>query len=286
MSVSAATAAGDGEDPELEGAVDGAVALAAGCGRPAGGETASAPAFLPVDSLSWRAVGTRPTVALPASGIDLTGVAPTDIGDFEYGSATWNVSAPADSRLRSGARAVLTANGTPLIATAELGRGRVVWSGMNLISHAIAKGRAAERVLFRRLFEWLLDGATTMPQEMEVAHLAEQGGDVQAQTPGWLLWRESPAYAQVTPSPGRLFRAGPGVLLAPVDGGRYAIRQTPSIGMRAATITGGLACILALLWLGLALRSGGAADPSKVFVWLARSAAARLPRIDLRDAEE
>ena len=125
-----------------------------------------------------------------------------------------------------------------------------------------------------------------MPQEMEVSHLSEEGGDVQPQTAGWLLWRESPAYAQVTPSPGRLYRAGPGVLLAPVDGGRYAIRQTPSAGMRVATITGGLASILILLWLGLALRSGGAADPSNVFTWLARRAAARLPHIDLRDADE
>ena len=134
--------------------------------------------------------------------------------------------------------------------------------------------------------DWLLDGATTVPQEMEVTHLAEDGGDVQAPAAGWLLWRESPVYAQVTPSPGRLFRAGPGMLMAPLEGGRYAVRQTPSVGMRGATISGGLATILCLLWLGLALRSGGAADPSGVFSWLARSVAARLPRIELRDGDE
>jgi hypothetical protein len=249
-------------------------------------QATSAATFLPVDSLSWRAVGKRPTIALPASGIDVTGIAPADIGDFEYSAATWNVSAPADSRLRSGARAVLTADGTPLIAVSQLGRGRVVWSGMNLISHAIAKDRAAERVVFRRLFDWLLDGATTVPQEMEVTHLAEDGGDVQAPMPGWILWRESPAYAQVTPSPGRLYRAGPGMLLAPLEGGRYAVRQSPSVGMRVATISGGLASVLSLLWLSLALRAGGAADPSGVFSWLARGAVARLPRIELRESDE
>jgi hypothetical protein len=249
-------------------------------------ETTDAPAFLPLDSVSWRNVGKRPSIALPASGIDLTGIASTDVGDFQYGDGTWNVSAPASSRLRSGARAVLTAGGTPLIAVSDLGRGRVVWSGMNLISHAIAKDRLAERLLFRRLFDWLLDGARTAPLEMKVTDLVEAGGGVQAPMPGWLLWRESPAYAQVTPSAGRFFRAGPGLLLAPVESGSYAIGQTPSVAMRGATILGGLASVLMLLWLGLALRSGIAADPSRIFAWLARSVGERLPRMNLGDGDE
>src|SRR5438093_13552742 len=53
MSVSARAAAGDGEDPEPEEAVDGAVALPAGCVRPAGGETASAPASAMTARAAW-----------------------------------------------------------------------------------------------------------------------------------------------------------------------------------------------------------------------------------------
>jgi hypothetical protein len=244
-----------------------------------------APPFLPADALLWRPVGAHPTLALPASEIRVADLDVREFGDFEYAGATWNVSAPVDSRLRPSATAVLTADGAPLITTMKLGRGRVVWSGLNLVSHGRAKASSAERLLYRRLMEWLFADATAASTELGVTRLTDDGGDVTIPTRGWLLWRESPSYAEISPSTSGAYRGGPGFLLVPVEPGTYRIEHHPSLGMRLTAALGAVSFVGLVLWLALALGSGGAADPSGTFGLIARSVRRRLPRIGLEEDE-
>ncbi|HEV8228583.1 MAG TPA: hypothetical protein VGQ86_01390 [Candidatus Limnocylindria bacterium] len=243
-----------------------------------------APSFLPTTATSWGPIGDHPALRLGGGVASIADV--STFGDFRYGSATWDVSSSALQAIRPWAHPVLVAGDRVLVAAGELGQGRVVWSGLNLVQHAWQKGSVGERGFARDLFAWLLAGASTAPREIDPDQLGEDSARLTVSGGGWLLWRESPAYAEVSPPVGVLSRAGPGMLLAHVDAGTYSIRQGPSAGMRATTIAGAFASSLVIVWLAVALRSGGAADPAEAFGWIGRAIRRRLRGVTLRDEEE
>lgn len=231
--------------------------------------SATTPSFLPIAATAWGPVGTEPTLALERDLVP-GGTAVQSFGDFRYADGTWDLS--SSTPVRPWARPVLSAGDRVLVAAGRLGTGRVVWSGMNLVQHAWQKGRVAERTFAAELMAWLLEDATTRPQELETSVVGDDAAEVRSPNGGWLLWRESPAYAQVTPAPvSRLYRAGPGMLLTRVEAGTYRISQGPSLPMRAAAMLGGVALALLGLWLARALAAGGVTDPVALPLrWTAR----------------
>ena len=227
-----------------------------------------APAYLPADAFAFRGVGQAPRLTFDGSAIGAA-LNAARFGDFRYGDGPWNVSAPA-APLRAWARPVLTAGDAPLIAAGQIGRGRVVWSGMNLVAHAASKGSESERAMYAAALSWLLDGVATAPRELEVSDLREDGGTVRAPSDGWVLWREPPVYASIEPRPIAARVVGPGLLLARVAAGAYRIEQHPSAAMRASALVGGVGLALLLAWLALAVAAGGAADPAGFAGWILR----------------
>ena len=69
--------------------------------------------------------------------------------------AVWGVSSSFNESVREWARPVLWDNGHPLIVTGEYGKGRVVWSGMNLPWHiAVYKNHEESRFL-AKIVDWV-----------------------------------------------------------------------------------------------------------------------------------
>lgn len=230
-------------------------------------DTASAPAFLPMDSLRWRAVGSASPAIAPGPPIDATGIDATKFASLTYESGPWT-SSVAGGALRSWASPVLVADGVAVVAAGKLGQGRVVWSGMNYSTHVRLKSNLEEARMYARLMNWLLDGRHTDPVEIGPRALREDGADLQVPGDGWLLWREPATFAS-TSSGGALFSAGPGFLLTPVRKGVETVIQRPTTAMRLASWVGAIASLLVVTWATLGVWYGGAADPAALFglVW-------------------
>ncbi len=150
-----------------------------------------APAVLPVGELRWSALD-------PATPVVVSGTASPSWGSMAYGSAGsgWGASSAPLSSVRTGAEPLVSVGGRVVVARQEVGRGRVFWSGMNLIAHASGAGSATEDQFTADAFAWLL-------------HASEQGStqsdsaltwvtDDQAQVslspstaPAWVLFKES-----------------------------------------------------------------------------------------------
>ncbi len=67
----------------------------------------------------------------------------------------WSVSGTSRANLRSWGSSVLSVGDNPLLAVGELGEGRLVWSGMNLISHILAYDNADKKRLLEGFLTWL-----------------------------------------------------------------------------------------------------------------------------------
>jgi hypothetical protein len=148
-----------------------------------------APAVLPVGELRWGALD-------PAAPVVVSGSTSPSWGSMAYGSSGWGASSAAASSVRMGAEPLVSVGGRVVVARQSLGRGRVIWSGMNLIAHASGAGSATEDQFTKDAFAWLL-------------HTGEQGStqsdssltwvtDDQAQVslspstgPTWVLFKES-----------------------------------------------------------------------------------------------
>ena len=115
-------------------------------------EMAEAPSVLPISKLTWRDIGRATDYFLedPAIG---RGVETGDFAPLDWEGQSWSISSA--SGVRAWAHPVLNISGEPIVVAGEYGDGRVVWSGMNLISHAYANNNGEERALVRALLDWL-----------------------------------------------------------------------------------------------------------------------------------
>lgn len=74
-----------------------------------------------------------------------------------WGEEPWSFSVSNNQSVRNGAYPVLWNNGYPIVVAGTYGKGRVVWSGMNLIPHATGNENAEESRLFARILNWMID---------------------------------------------------------------------------------------------------------------------------------
>jgi hypothetical protein len=105
-----------------------------------------APAILPVGSLHW-------SVLDPSAVAQVEGVADPRFGRFAYGNGGWGASAAPG--VRQGASELVRVADRVVAARWEVGSGRVVWSGMNLMAHDFASGSADEDRFLASQFTWL-----------------------------------------------------------------------------------------------------------------------------------
>ena len=105
-----------------------------------------APAALPVTSLRWGVLN-------PSAPVFVVGAPDPQFGSLTYQGGGWGASgAPS---LRPGATELVRSGDTILAARWQLGRGRVVWSGMNLIAHDASSGSSDEDQFVASQLAWL-----------------------------------------------------------------------------------------------------------------------------------
>lgn len=117
-------------------------------------EQTNPPAWLPAASLTWtEKFNKRSAYDFNLSAIN-SKVDTAEFGPLEWNGAGYGVSAA--SGLRAWAKPVLSVDGVPLLAVGEYGKGRIVWSGLNLIGHMnVNNYNQSELLFFRSLFDWL-----------------------------------------------------------------------------------------------------------------------------------
>ena len=249
-------------------------------------EFAQAPAVLPVERLTWTNYGATDDYAIGSPEI----AGEVDLDSFKplvWEGVAWTLSGAEASDLRDWGQAVLNAAGRPLIVAGQYGKGRVVWSGMNLIGHIrYGETSEAEIALLRNLLRWLTTGGELPvlalpsierdnPDQVKMTFGTEPG-DIT-----WLYWREAyhPNWHAYL-ADGRevpIFRGGPGFMLMPVETGSeqasISLNWEPSVAERAAMIptVAGFVLLSALLIDGLVLGGNG-------FTWLKLLLSMRTPR--------
>lgn len=181
------------------------------------------PEPLPIKKTSWTKVGPSwEKVALAEEyqeGIDFAKFNPLAWEDDQ-----WGVAAAEKTSLRSETEVILKIGEKILMAKREVGQGKIVWSGMNIIFHLQEpKLNKNEALLLRKIFEELGIGKRAIrikqpevlrdyPDRVEILPEDDFSGE------SWLLWKESftPQWrVRFLDNKKRLkkYRAGPGFLL-------------------------------------------------------------------------
>ncbi len=251
-------------------------------------EFEQAPDVLPMDRLTWTSYGRDNAYSINADAID-SQIEANEFAPLVWEDHAWGVSGGEIGDVRDWAVPVLTSHGKPLLLAGEYGQGRVVWSGMNLISHINAYGNDQEKAFLRDLILWLAEGIETrewgapeilrdVPDEIRFT-ISETSSELT-----WLLWRESyyPNWhaswsSQEGQQPVPVYRAGPGLMLLPLPPTATTAVLTlswePDAWARAGILGSvlGFAGLVALLLDGLLLKGEG-------FTWLKIAFLVRTPR--------
>ena len=150
-------------------------------------------------------------------GVNFTAFAPP-----LYGGGGWGVSTSYE--IADWAEPILMSGGRPLIVGGEYGRGRVVWSGMNLFYHVKSYRNEEEARFISRILAWLRGvGGRDMPKH-EVEFVNPQRRIVQLEErAGGILFKENyfRQWHVVLEGDGkrerlRIYLAGPGLMYIPL----------------------------------------------------------------------
>jgi hypothetical protein len=146
-----------------------------------------------------------------------------------YDEGGWGVSTSYD--IAEWAKPILASAGSPLIVVGEYGRGRVVWSGVNLFYHAKGYRNGEEAKFIARILMWL-GGVEKRPlPEHDAEFVNPQRRIVELKEPArGILFKESyfPQWHAALIGEGRkerlrIYLAGPGLMYVPLPD-----VQTPS----------------------------------------------------------
>ncbi|HEV2953148.1 MAG TPA: hypothetical protein VG015_03555 [Candidatus Dormibacteraeota bacterium] len=145
-----------------------------------------APATLPVTRLDWGPVN-------PSAPVLVNGQPAPGWGSMTYGGSGWGASSSAG--LRPGATALVTEGGKILVANWTLGKGQVLWSGMNVIPHAQGAHSAVEDQFLTSAFAALLPRAGEA-QPVTPTWTGDNSATIALEpttSPSWVIFRESNA---------------------------------------------------------------------------------------------
>jgi hypothetical protein len=99
-----------------------------------------------VGSLQWSALN-------PSAPVEVNGATDAQFGPFTYGSGGWGASSAPSAR--QGAAELVRVGDRVVAARWDVGKGRVLWSGMNLMAHDATSGSADEDAFLANQFAWL-----------------------------------------------------------------------------------------------------------------------------------
>lgn len=87
-----------------------------------------------------------------------------------YQNTPWKVSYTRTSDIRSWAKPVISQKGYPVLVEGQFGKGKVVWSGMNLLNHIQSYNNLEESKLFKNILSYSL----SLEKESEVNYTSER----------------------------------------------------------------------------------------------------------------
>jgi hypothetical protein len=145
----------------------------------------SAPPALPVQGLGWA--------ELDPSAPALLDGAPAGWTPFTYQGAGWGASAAQGAR--PGAQSVVSVGGRVVAARWQLGRGRLFWSGANLLAHA-QQATSPESDYLASQWRWLLAAGGPVPAQAALSPVWRGDDEVvlplrPASSPTWVLFKDS-----------------------------------------------------------------------------------------------
>jgi len=232
--------------------------------------------IIPLKKLNWLDLGKAEDYQLEEASfgkdVNLLAFAP-----LVYEDQPWGVSSADKSTLKSWAKPVLSIKNYPLIAVGQLGKGKVVWSGMNLLPHVKQKEKIYkdEIKLLANLFSWLTEELPDQGKNYPVDYQRDYPDKVEfsikeaVPSGSFLLWKEGyfPDFKANLVTGGQrqksnldIYRAGPGWSLIRVPqlsaGDRiiYEYRK-PWVETAAMLISGfTILCLLGLILESLFLK--------------------------------
>ncbi|MDQ6742218.1 MAG: hypothetical protein M3Z97_04825 [Candidatus Dormibacteraeota bacterium] len=214
----------------------------------------TAPQALPVRGLGWTQLD-------PSAPALVDGV-PAGWAPFDYQGAGWGASSAQGTR--SGAQSVVSVGGHIVAARWQVGRGRLFWSGANLLAHA-AHATSVETDYLASQWRWLLGAAARGLGQLTLTPDWRGNDEVvlplrPASSPAWVLFKESslPGWSATleTPSGSQALRISSGELdymLLRLDrvpaGSRLVLRFGPTWRVHLWWALSATAALLAGAWL-------------------------------------
>lgn len=112
------------------------------------------PEIFPFKSSSRKGLGRE--WELLGSGDIVRDVDLKKFGPLVFNDSEWKLTVPKDSNLRDGSEVILTHKGMPVLVERQLGKGKVIWSGMNLAYHYNQYKNDEEAKLFINILSQLV----------------------------------------------------------------------------------------------------------------------------------
>ena len=199
-------------------------------------------------------------------------------GDARYNAGPWTVSAATG--VKSWARPVLFSDGRPVVVVGQLGKGHVMWSGLNLPYHIESFHSAEESRFLGNGIAWAARTHDTGPASFSATVDGPQETTISVASPACgVLFKESffpnwHAYAGGHEL--KLFPAGPGFMYAQLPSGaeypvvvvlRYEKTPLDWVGILLSVITG-IALLTMFAWLRIVVsRLRSASSRLSLGVW-------------------
>ena len=190
-------------------------------GNPSLEQTQAAPAPVPGAQIKRKGVGPdwklQRAEGSIAVGLDLNGFAPAT-----YSGGPWRVSYIPSASMPSWAAPVLTSDGDAVMVAGTLGKGRVVWSGMNLPYHIASTRNVEESRLLTQAVSWSAPTQSTGPAYTATFVNPQRRRVVVAGPASGVLLKESSVPNWRALINGReigIYRAGPDFMYVPIPPG-------------------------------------------------------------------
>ena len=132
-------------------------------------EDINLPEVFPISETKLTVVTKPWNVSLEDNEITQNVVA-SDFNPLKTKYLPYAVSEASSNNIRNWAKPVLTKDGSIVLAYGRLGKGGVIWSGINLPFHAIDNRNTSETVIFANAINWFFPEFDTSITDFEVSH--------------------------------------------------------------------------------------------------------------------
>ncbi len=223
------------------------------------------PKIMPVVKTSWINL---PADSLKKSHLNsqyIQNISQENFGKLDWRGEPWGLAVAESSELAKGAEKLMEVDNKILMAQGNIGKGKIVWSGFNIISHLLEYKSQEEAKLLNNIFAdlWGFKADTVNIELQKIRNYPDQVDFILTKPidrPMWFMWKENytPEWKLMVSGKQKipLVRAGPGFMLAKLNNlpnnSRLTLNYQQSfINSLGAKIISGITVIGLLLYLFL-----------------------------------